>query len=126
MVTETKTATAEIPTPAIANVKVAELAENGKVVASQFEVEMRAAWEPEACNAWIINNPAFIAQVAKDQIPSEVVRAAIDACRPLEHLRKVQDKNGEAGVHKIAVISFAPQHGTVANAVLLAGKMVRT
>ena len=99
---------------------------NGNVIASQFEVEMRAAWEPEACKAWIINNPAFIAQVEKDQIASEEVHAAIDACRPLEHLRKVQDKNGAAGVHKIAVISFSPQHGAVANAIIKAGKLVRT
>ena len=54
------------------------------------------------------------------------MHAAIDTCRPLEHLRKVQDKNGAAGVHKIAVISFSPQHGAVANAIIKAGKMVRT
>ena len=60
---------------------------------------------------WIINHAAFVAQAAKEKLTSEEMHTAIDACRPLEHLRKVHDKNGENGVHKIAVISFGPQHG---------------
>ena len=68
-----------------------------------------------------MHSTAFLESATKENLAALTVREAIETCVLLEHLRKVQEKNGEAGLHKIAVISFSAKHSAVVNAILKAG-----